>query len=340
MRALPQPSSSVYLIKALLIFASEHGIDTDAMLREIGIDISLLDDEEARIPLGAFNSVWERTSNTLDDPLLGLHFGEAFAVHAEGHFLFTIMKNSETLRKAIESLIRYHNLITDIVRPMLSVEKGRAVILLENNISDAAVTGHISDAVLGLLATVLRRITGNEIRFEKIEIAHREKGPPAEYAGILGLMPVFAAARNRILFPESELNRIYPMAQKEFGRELREYAEKLEQRRYRSDTLIDRVLLLLGKYILKGGDSSLGATAGYFNMSVRSFQNLLKQEGATFQSLLDKAREKIAVHYLRENDVMLCDIAFLLGYSEQSSFNHAFKRWTGYTPREYREKNN
>ena len=64
----------------------------------------------------------------------------------------------------------------------------------------------------------------------------------------------------------------------------------------------------------------------------------LKEESTSFQEILDDVRKESAIHLLGKKDVLLIDIAFMLGYSEQSSFNHAFKKWTGKTPRQYRKE--
>jgi AraC-like DNA-binding protein len=66
----------------------------------------------------------------------------------------------------------------------------------------------------------------------------------------------------------------------------------------------------------------------------------LKDEKTTYQKLLAAVRKEIALSYLKEKEATICDIAFLLGFSEQSAFNHAFKRWTGFTPREYLKRSN
>ncbi len=71
-------------------------------------------------------------------------------------------------------------------------------------------------------------------------------------------------------------------------------------------------------------------------MSVRQLQGRLKQEGTSYQKLLDQVREELAIGYLNKGDATLCEVAFLLGYSEQGAFNHAFKRWTGSTPGEFK----
>jgi AraC-like DNA-binding protein len=70
---------------------------------------------------------------------------------------------------------------------------------------------------------------------------------------------------------------------------------------------------------------------------VRSLQNKLSREGTTFQQLLDYSRKEMAKQYLKNPEMTLCDTAFMLGFSEQSAFNHAFKQWTGKTPKQYRQ---
>ncbi len=334
--SLKQGSSSAYMLKALIVFSSERGADTGSVLNAINFDTEIMVNEQARIPLSVFNQLWNEIAVVLDDPFLGLHFGEALGKQGEGHFLFVIMKNSETLHKALKSLIRFHNLMTDLVKPSLSIINGKAYMELEFILRDEKITRHLSDAVLSMLATVLRTLTNDEIVIENIYMDHSASDDSDEYARIFGKMPIFKSGKNSIVFDESELYRTFPLAHHEFGTQLKEYAEKLDNQLYLSEKYNDRTLNLLEKYIRSGKDCSLGAVADSFNMSIRQLQNKLKEEGFTYQLLLDKARKDIALHYLQNEDVMLCDIAFLLGFSEQSSFNHAFKKWTGQTPREYK----
>ena len=329
--------SSVYLLKALIAFSRDRGADTETILQAINFDAQLLKNKQTRVPLQVLNRLWNEIADALHDPFLGLHFGEAFSKQGEGHFLFAIMKNCETLQKALQSLIRFHGLMTDIVKPSLAVINGKAHLELVNPLGEAAITGHLSDAVLSLLATVLRTITNDEIVFENIYITHSAVENCDEYTRVLGVKPIFRAEMNSIVFSESELNRAFPLAHHEFGAQLHNFAEKLENELYRSKKYSDRVLILLKNNILKGRDCSLKTVAGIFNMSIRRLQTKLKEEGFTYQALLDETRKGIALHYMKNEEVLFCDIAFLLGFSEQSSFNHAFKKWTGLTPGEYRE---
>ena len=72
-------------------------------------------------------------------------------------------------------------------------------------------------------------------------------------------------------------------------------------------------------------------------MSPRTLQRRLEEEGVVFKSLVDDTRLRFAQGYLRHGGHTLTEIAFLLGYSEVSALNRAFKRWTGVTPSGYRE---
>jgi AraC-like DNA-binding protein len=64
----------------------------------------------------------------------------------------------------------------------------------------------------------------------------------------------------------------------------------------------------------------------------------LQDVGARFQQLLDQTRQELAQEYLQQHSLGLVDIAFLLGYQDQSAFSHAFKEWTGMSPGSYRER--
>ena len=86
----------------------------------------------------------------------------------------------------------------------------------------------------------------------------------------------------------------------------------------------------LGKHQFKVDD-----LASELNISVRTLQRQLKDSGTKFQRVLDSVRQQLAEHYLLEKKLSMSDIAFLIGYQEQSSFNHAFKGWSGMSPSEF-----
>ena len=73
-------------------------------------------------------------------------------------------------------------------------------------------------------------------------------------------------------------------------------------------------------------------------MSERTLQRRLKDEGVTFAALVDEVRPDLARMYLADPKLAIFEVAFLLGYSEPSAFNRAFRRWTGTSPSDFRSK--
>jgi len=82
----------------------------------------------------------------------------------------------------------------------------------------------------------------------------------------------------------------------------------------------------------------LAGIAAELDMSARTLQRKLADAGATFQQVLDTARHALAMDYLRQDALALVDIAFLLGFQEQSAFTHAFREWSGMNPGAWRER--
>ena len=82
--------------------------------------------------------------------------------------------------------------------------------------------------------------------------------------------------------------------------------------------------------------SASGLAAERLNMSGRNLHRKLAEEGTSFKELQDEIRQDLALRYLGMSGMSLNEIAFNLGFIDQSSFNRAFKRWTGGSPGQYR----
>ena len=87
---------------------------------------------------------------------------------------------------------------------------------------------------------------------------------------------------------------------------------------------------------LSQGVPTISEVARSIGMSGRTLQRRLGDEGVTFQDTVDAARRELAERLLRVTDYSLAEVAFLTGFSEQSAFTRAFKRWAGQTPRSFR----
>ena len=92
--------------------------------------------------------------------------------------------------------------------------------------------------------------------------------------------------------------------------------------------------------LLPHGKASAVETARRIGMSHRTLARKLSSEGLTFSQISEELKGNLAKHYLRNRDLPISQVAWLLGYREISAFTHAFRRWTGMTPAQYRETRN
>jgi AraC-like DNA-binding protein len=87
---------------------------------------------------------------------------------------------------------------------------------------------------------------------------------------------------------------------------------------------------------LAGGEVGLGTLARSMHMSERTLRRRLSERGTSYQALLDELRSTQARKLVGHGSEPVDQIAQRLGFSDTSSFFHAFKRWTGQTPAQFR----
>jgi AraC-like DNA-binding protein len=116
---------------------------------------------------------------------------------------------------------------------------------------------------------------------------------------------------------------------------LHRHAEELIARRGLSDLPTDRFRTEIRRHLLDG-DAGVEPVARALGLSARTLHRRLKEQGWTFQALLDAERKEVAFARLHERRLSVGEIAYLLGYAEQSAFLRAFRRWTGNTPTQFR----
>jgi AraC-like DNA-binding protein len=113
------------------------------------------------------------------------------------------------------------------------------------------------------------------------------------------------------------------------------HAEELLEKFPPRDSLTDQVRSIIANEF-RGGDPSLEHVADQLGLTPRTLQRKLQELNTSHNELVDQMRCQLAMRYLREHNMAICEVAYLLGFSESSSFHRAFKRWTGVTPKEFR----
>jgi AraC-like DNA-binding protein len=332
-----QLSTSTDLLNILLKYASDLGMDEQTLLSESGADLSSYRLGDERIPAGEFHTIWSFIVQQSNDRDFGLHFGEQSHAMLSGHLLYALMMKCENVEQAIRKNFQYHNLVTDIIRPGIKVEGSLVYLTWEMGHPSLAPDRHLSESVLALFVSMLRYLTGDQFKLTEVRFAHMSPENIAEHERIFQAPLVFGQKRNEIVFSRSYLNNAILLANQKTMEDMEQLVQKVLHRVYKQNSWNQKVAQILFEALLEEQDTDIEAVAGHLAMTTRTLQLKLKEEGTTFRKLLEEVRKEIAIGYLKDGNDSICEIALLLGFADQSAFHHAFKRWTGQTPGEYRK---
>lgn len=326
---------TVRAIRPLLSGLRGSGYDVAPILDAVGIDEATLTDPDSRVPTSVAMGLLSTAVESTGDLNLGLHLAEraelgSFDVH------FYAMASSPTLGAAFERLCRYQRMIHESSRVVLEVGATQAVLRHELAAGKAA-PRQTAEFLLAAWVRAGRVITGAEWVPQEVHFAHAAPSDVGEHRRFFQADVHFAMGANALVLPSALLQRPCVRADPALVAVLDRYAAAQLEKAPRSDSMVDRLRVLLGEE-LRGGDPTAARLARRLKMSVRSLHRLLAAEGTSYQELLDALRRDLAQRHLAGDHVSISEIGFLLGFSELSSFHRAFKRWTGRTPAQFRQE--
>ena len=318
--------------------ARAFGLDEPALRRAAKITDAMLADPDGRVPIERQTALWEAIA---DDPraiAFGLWLGKSLTIEALGVVGY-VMQHAPDVRSALYSLERFNGLLGDGVGPNIT-ERGEQVILHRIEPPRVARLQALSIAAPIGTITLLRQLSGESAPFA-IEAAFQHPPLPDEHLpelrALLGCPIHFNDAETRLVLPRALLDRPLRAQNRGLFEYLERHAASLQERVRSSSSIASRVReLLMAK--LRDGEPEQGAVAKALGLSERTLQRRLSDEQTSFAQLLDEVRTELARMYLADDKLAIFEVAFLLGYSEPSAFNRAFRRWTGKTPSEFRAR--
>ena len=335
---LPRGASmvSVGLIQLLKHYATGLGIDLDAMAHGNGAQAALPDDVNAQVPGRLFESMWQQiiASGIARHP--GLSFGREMAkYYPGGSIVFTMMMNCATIGEALDAFVRYHRIMADAIQPQLSLHGDRARLSWKVRHTGFASHPHLSEALLCIYRSILERLSQNRVRPVAVNFTHAGPADPRVFEDVFKSPVRFNAKCNELLIEAAALAMEIPFANQEIFKAMERRAVSMTDLMGRTTRWTDRLTRLIFDSLEKGILPNIDMIAKQLALSRRNLQQKLKEEGTTYRNCLASVRKQTALDLMARPDFTICDVAFLLGYSEQSAFNHAFRRWTGMTPRAY-----
>jgi AraC-like DNA-binding protein len=231
-----------------------------------------------------------------------------------------------------------------IARYFAVVSTNAAIDLIETSSSTRLVasagsgtggTPYARDGLSVAILELLRLVAGPDLRPARITLKHADYDQGARYEAVYGCPVEFEAPETAMQFDTATVDSLVASGDPEIAAQ----ADRLAQRhvdRLSPDLATAKVRSLLLE-LLPAGHVSQVRIAQCLHQSASTLQRRLRQEGTTYQQLLDETRQWMADAYLKDGRYSLAEIAFLLGFADQSNFTRAFKRWTGQTPGTYLE---
>lgn len=313
----------------------KYDVDPLPLFQKVRLDPELMNKTGARYPVGRVKALLREIEAIVKDPSFGLSIATSWHPSNFG-VLGHVLLLSRTLRETLERLIRYHKVISDNPIAVIQEDKLRGTFSIVASYEDELLSIRIyEDAGLAFVLSILRWNYQMDLAPLSVDLAHHKPDSAANFYEYFQCPINFGADENRLTLSLDVVEELLPGT----AQGLDAFSEQLMSRYLKSlsdHNLVTRVKKSIVQN-LPSGKATVDNSALDLNMSKRSLQRGLKQENTSFNKLLSKTRMEMAMDYISDPKMDLTEIAFLLGFSELSSFSRSFKKWTGNPPAKYRK---
>jgi AraC-like DNA-binding protein len=283
------------------------GVPVAPLLRRVGLTPELIADPEQRLSVQSQIRLLDEAAIALKDDCLGFTLARDHDPREIG-LLYYVMASSQTLGDGLRRVARYSRITNESL--VVGYREGNRLVI---NLSYSGVPRHsdrhqVEFCMFGVLR-ICRLLTGQNIVPQHFSIAHHRSGGTSEMARFVGMKV-------------------------EFGADTDELALKLDAR----DLPLIHSDPYLNDLLLKYCEAALADRRGDESQLRTTVENArkLSDERLNFTEILQQLRRDLAVRYLDDPKLHVSKIAWLLGFRQVSAFTHAYKRWTGKTPRQMR----
>src|SRR5262245_31784795 len=315
-----------------------HGLDAVQIARQAGVDLAKVPTPNERVAVDKIDAMLRVAIPLIRDPAFGL---QAARCWHPAHFgvLGHAWLSSETLRTGLERLKRYHRLVGERGVTTLDITRRGVKVCFRANRGDPAavpVAAVFVDIAMAVLLDMCRMNAGAALRPVAVSLRRLEPEESAVYERFFGCQVRFRAEENALVLSAQDADRPLPSANRQlaavFDKMLAEELGRLD----RAD-VVSRCRAEVLQH-LESGEMTEEDMAKRLHMSRRTLQRRLAEADTNYLRLVDATRKDLALRYIEDATRSITDVAFTLGFSQQSAFTRAFKRWTGLNPTEYRAR--
>ncbi|MGB5630162.1 MAG: AraC family transcriptional regulator [Woeseiaceae bacterium] len=313
----------------------DYGIDPQPLFDELQVDTGKFLRPGARTPYARMDALWRRAVEVTGDPWFGFMVGERATPNdffVFGHAWLA----SATLRGALLRLCRYGQVISNVNDGPVLHRKGAHYALTYPNVEgQVRPTKYAKDAGLVVLVNFIDIVTSPDVRPEHVSLTLAEEHRSERYNKLFGCPVTFGCDEEVWLFAAEDLDRSLPGSVPDIteatDRIARNYIDGLDSSKVATE--VSRLLVQM----LPSGRVDQSELAARLHRSKSTLQRQLSAEGTSYRDILESTRRLLAERYLEEGEHTQAQVAFMTGFSDQSNFARAFKRWTGMSPGKFQK---
>jgi len=328
------PKIALDTVRSLINYLSDVGLDRENLLQHINIAEGELNQSQQLISIERYEKLYGYVDQFTDIQNIGFEFGQAIEADRWG-ILGYIAFTSPDLISAIESQRRYQSLVGNLGVPAFETE-GKNIRL--KWLPSYQCSRHTVEEIITGWISLARKLSIQKISPRRVYFHHvPKKNQQTDFQNYFGCEVIFNSDFNGVEIAssllETKLRRYDPVLNKG----LCDQADGLLEKWVESSPV-----KMITEFIIKSlptGVPEIELAASNLHLSVRTLQRKLREHQLTFSQLVDSVRQDLAISYLLETDTKMVQIAQMLGFSEQSAFQRAFKRWKGISPMQFRQSN-
>ncbi len=320
--------------KGWLAIFKDLNISSQDVLRHAQLPLDLFSRKSITVTGDEYFRFWQGLAfATKDSPTLPLQMGQAVSIESLSPTLFAAFC-SHDLNTALHRISKYKPLVGPL-RMTVDHSKNYTGIVFTSASQDDVLPENLVIIELTFWVHVARMATREHIIPKAVHMAFvppERQGHEAFFGSQIILSDFNGVTFDAVDAAKPFLttnHAMWSILQPELNKRLQDITEE--------SSFKERVRACLLE-MLASGQYSMTTVASKLAMSSRTLHRRLKEEGTTFQTVLDELREELALHYLSLSDYSTTEIAFLLGYEETNSFYRAFRVWTGQTPEAVRAR--
>lgn len=333
MRLSDRLTVSTHCVRLLADYASSRGLSLPALFDHCDMELSLLDEPDVRIAFSSYAMLLDYLAEILDEPHIGLKLGANARLAHLGTSGLTQMACS-TVKELLPRMVRYNALLMDAFYHDLQLEGDEVVLTWCSKLpEDAPPSRHHAELNFAMIQSLIPHFTGREVFPTRVWFRQAAPENVRVHEDFFRCEVRFDAPNDLIACSAEvmtwalrspdpatlqTLDRICEQQLKALG-ECQEPGWLLDCKRAITTSL-------------QNGQPGLAKIAGLLGMQQGQLRRKLSDRGLNFRGLVEECRQELAECYIADPELSLVEVAVLLGFSEQSAFHRAYKRWTGEAP--------